>query len=33
MKGNGIPITGASPIVIETLIAIWKNRIEATPYP
>ena len=29
--GAGIPITGTIPMVIPTLIKIWKNNTEATP--
>jgi hypothetical protein len=31
MKGRGMPITGANPIVIQMLMTIWKKNTEATP--
>ena len=32
-NGSGIPTTGASPMVMPMLIAKWKNKMDATPYP
>ena len=30
ISGNGIPITGTRPMVIPTLIKVWKSKTEAT---
>ena len=29
-KGSGIPVTGASPIVMPTLTKIWNRRTKAS---
>ena len=30
ISGNGIPITGTKPMVIPTLMSVWKSNTEAT---
>ena len=32
-NGNGIPITGTSPMTIPTFIITWNAKIDATQYP
>jgi hypothetical protein len=33
INGKGIPMTGASPIVMAMFTIKWKNIIETTQYP